>query len=46
MFKLALIYQENNKKYTIPFSLVEKVLEPDDVERLKLAALKEVSKGA
>lgn len=43
MYKLAVIY-DSGKRYIVPFSVVEKVLKKEDVEKLKTAVLKEVNK--
>lgn len=45
MFSIALVY-ESGKRYILPFEIAEKVLQlkPEDIERLKIAVLKEISK--
>lgn len=46
MFSLALVY-DSGKRYIIPFEIAQKTLNisDNDVKKLEVAVLKEVSKG-
>lgn len=44
MWQLALVYDEDNKRYLIPFEIVEKLVDERTLEQIKVAALKEVQK--
>lgn len=43
-FELALVFIDNNKKYTIPLSLLTDELSPGQWQRIKARARKEVKK--
>jgi len=46
MFKIAVIYEESNKRYTIPFEIATKTLKitPEDFKKLEIEIKKEISK--
>jgi hypothetical protein len=43
MWQLAIIYSED-KRYIIPFDIVEKYVEKEIVDKIKAEALKEIKK--
>jgi len=45
-FKIQIIFEESNKRYTIPFEIARKSLKlsDEDIEKLKIAILKEIQK--
>lgn len=44
MFELVLIYKQADKRYTIPFEIIEKYLTKPEVAKIKAAAKKEIRK--
>lgn len=43
-FKLALIY-DDDKRYIIPFSIIEKYVDKSIIKKIKIEALKEIQKA-
>jgi len=45
MWRLQVVY-DSGKRYLIPFEIVEKYVDKDTIEQIKIEALKEVQKIA
>jgi hypothetical protein len=45
MWRLALVY-ESGKRYILPFDIVEKYVDKEIIDKIKIEALKETQKDA
>lgn len=44
MWQLILAYVDSGKRYLIPFEIVEKYVDSETIDRIKIEAMKEIQK--